>query len=455
MVQIVNRSPNFGDAITKSAGEIAGIYIAKQKEAKDRVKVASALEQMGIPKETASGIAGLPKHLQEPAFKNYQEEGNLEGFKQMLGLGKKTPSQMPSNALQNMIGRLFPQQQQQVGPFGGMQQPEQGQGAFGLPSQQPEQGQGPYGMQTPPNFMQQMMGQGQQQELEQQQEGAVFDPANMTPQQRMAAYALTPKRFQPAMLNELNTASREKAADVSAERAAKRAEETGIRAEDRAEQAGLRAEKRAEQAAKVAEEKAKAAEQTAIKRDIRNDEMKFDETLSKERETNSKIINEAKAMKKIAEENKKKFGSLRGYTSLDKLKRFERDEKLREFDRRQASLITKLASAQQGASRMTDMARKLIVEGKIDRTQPYETILSGLNSVIEEAKLPENEARAKDRLKKKFDGKLPQDFRTQISDILSSETDPLSYPQWFKEDTVFEDDNGQRHIVKNGQWTDL
>jgi len=391
----------------------------------------------GILKDNAlaRSISLLPESMQEQAMQQYGAEKAGSDWRKRWGLEGGIPQeQVPQQ-------QIMQQPPQQMPQLGSMQQIMGGGQNWMQPQQQVSPMQQLLNPPTP-QYQQQAM-----------------QPQQMPAMQQPMAQQVQPRRLEDLNANELSAMLQDAPPAIRASLMPRLQYLTSQAAESNREKAQTERERfAAEQKAKTeafAAKKEAEKEQISKRGDIRKSEMKFDETLSKERETNSKIINEAKAMKNIVENNKSLFGAIRGATSLGNLKKLERNPKLREFDRRQADLIVKLSGAQPGASRATDMLRKLIQEGKIDRTQPYDTILAGLKQITEEASVPEREAKAKDRLKKKFGGQLPEDFRTQISDILASEDNPLSYPQWYAENTVFEDDNGQRHIIKNGQWVTL
>lgn len=145
------------------------------------------------------------------------------------------------------------------------------------------------------------------------------------------------------------------------------------------------------------------------------DERKFNADLSKEIELNSKLVNEAKFLKKLVEDNEDKFNMFRGVTSLSMLKKLEPDDVLRTFDRRVTDILTKAAALGE-KSRLTNMGRSWLAEGKMNRTQPTPTIKDALNQFIEEGERPAKELGAYRDLQKEYKGKLPVDFRTKISE---------------------------------------
>ena len=489
MVQIVNRSPNFGDSVTRNLGNIAELYIDKQKKAKESVKTARALQRMGIPEDVSTGIANMPKHLQEISLKNWQNEKQQDDFREMLGLpAREKPTPKPAekkepNFLEKLMGRLFhgrgnaevsypeinaaeqPQlgtMQQIMGSNNWMQQPQQNpiQNLFNQPQQQ--------------NPTQQMMGQVQQpsmmnqgqlpQESTQQQPKYTFDPENMSLKQRIAAINLTPdkdKQFMAALLSEPIKA---KAAELSAERIAKRQEDAGERIAKRQEEAGIRAEDRAEQAGLRAEKRAETtSERTAIKEantERRKDFNTLKKDYSKSYELNESINKKAQLALSLLKKASPKLNYLRRQgTDLPLVGRLEPDKSIADLKRAEEDLLASLTQA--GASgtggRLTNMFMDLMRKAKVGISLPVETQEQGLKMIIDETKLKRGHKSIMNNLSEKWGTNVPEDYEKQLESALNNfdiEKSPFFHPEEYKEGTQIEY-LGKIYEKVDGDWEEV
>ena len=67
--------------------------------------------------------------------------------------------------------------------------------------------------------------------------------------------------------------------------------------------------------------------------------------------------------------------------------------------------------------------------------------------------------KALEMIKKENAGEWPEDLGIELlkkeEDYKQASQDPLSYPAFYKDSTVYEDDNGKKYILKNGKWTEV
>ena len=159
----------------------------------------------------------------------------------------------------------------------------------------------------------------------------------------------------------------------------------------------------------------------------------------------------AQEMKEILQAKYKKFpGAITGNlpTTLQNL--FIRDKDVRSYAAKANELVTLLAGTRKGLpTNFKIMLEKL---SKADLNQPIGTQFELLDAVIRNTDKEKNLQKFIHSLKNKETGEYPLDLEQKTVEYDLAGENPLEYPEYYKEGTVYEDDNGKRFVVKNKQW---
>ena len=129
-----------------------------------------------------------------------------------------------------------------------------------------------------------------------------------------------------------------------------------------------------------------------------------------------------------------------------------RDPKIRKFIADSKSLVSALAGTRKGLP--TNFKLKLEELAKADLSMPIETARELLNDVIERFESSKDSQKFIHSQKDKKTGKYPIDIEQRTQDFENAREEPLSYPEYYKVGTVYED-NGDRSelILENGKKT--
>jgi len=192
-------------------------------------------------------------------------------------------------------------------------------------------------------------------------------------------------------------------------------------------------------------EKGGREEQKQLKTFLDEDRKKF-QGLKKQKEIAEEMLN-------IVNNYKGKFpGAIMGNLPDTFKKMWITDPKVRRFMQLQAELVR--TSAEKGGGRASKYLYQLAEQGKTGVGQPIETIQTALKNYIDEYGQSKDKERFKTTLKNKKTGRYPVDLPDRLAEYDMAQEDPLNYPQYYANGTVYEDDNGKQFILKNGEWKD-
>jgi hypothetical protein len=166
----------------------------------------------------------------------------------------------------------------------------------------------------------------------------------------------------------------------------------------------------------------------------------------------------ARKMLDNLERNKAKWpGTLVGNLPTAAQSLLIRDPHVRKYIADANSLVSALAGTRKGVP--TNFKLKLEALSKADLSQPIEAQREILQDVISKAQTAEERIRFAHSLKDKKTGKYPLDIEQKVTDYELAKNQPFDFPEFYKPNTVIEDDNGKRFrlVEKNGskEWKEL
>jgi len=194
------------------------------------------------------------------------------------------------------------------------------------------------------------------------------------------------------------------------------------------------------------QEKGYRQDQLALQPFLKEDREKF-QGIKKEKEIASEMLD-------IANNYKGEFpGLIMGNVPEPLKKMWVNNPKVRRFMQLQAELVRK--SAEKGGGRASKHLYQLAESGKTGIGQPIETIQESLQNYINEYGKSKDRERFKVSLRDKKTGRYPTDLPERLVEYDMAEEEPLNYPKYYTENTIYEDENGKRSVLKNGTWKDM
>jgi hypothetical protein len=170
------------------------------------------------------------------------------------------------------------------------------------------------------------------------------------------------------------------------------------------------------------------------------------EVLKAQQNVRSKV---REALKIIKEHGHKFPGIIKGNLPGAAQSIFIRDPEVRKY----MSLVNEIVLARGHMRKGVPSKYKLMMEemAKANINQPIKTQEDLLNYFKDDA----DKEFASHRFmlsQKGKNGEYPLDIEQRVSEYESAQEDPLDYPQYYRENAIYEDDNGKKFILKKGEW---
>ena len=140
-------------------------------------------------------------------------------------------------------------------------------------------------------------------------------------------------------------------------------------------------------------------------------------------------------------------GSLASSSQLGQ-KIFLRDPDVRKYVADANSLVSALANTRRGQP--TNFKLQLEALSKADLSQPIPTQEELLQDVINKRDATRDRQRFIESQKTK--NGYPLDIERRVIEFEDAQDNPLDYPQYYKEGTNYQDDDGTIYVIKRGQW---
>lgn len=123
--------------------------------------------------------------------------------------------------------------------------------------------------------------------------------------------------------------------------------------------------------------------------------------------------------------------------------------------RKYMSLLQELVLARVHSRKGIPSKYKIMMEeaAKANVNQPIQTQKDLLQFFVDDADTTLSTQRYISSLNK--NGRYPLDIEQKVSDYESAQKNPFEYPQFYKEGTRYEDDDGKVYRLKNGTWKEL
>jgi len=430
----------FGNSLT--TGLTGGIdYLVshkldQMKKSRGHKEKADAYEKaFGFSKDKASAIARLSDSQQDAIVKEYLlREGYPQNNGQQFGqqLGGQQSNNPSTNKPYWSQGVQRQDQQQQNG-----QQDSQQNGIQDLLAQLTGGGQQPQGPQSGMDRLKSVLTEGALQELMGQ--GAPTNPA-FQPNQGQNNPELQPSMGQNNSAGQNNPALQpsQPRQGMNPRRLSPEAEQRNRIAQERLD---LSKEKNVA-SNKRAEEDQDFKRFQAIKPFLHQKA----EVLKAQQNVRSKV---REALKIIKEHGHKFPGIIKGNLPGAAQSIFIRDPEVRKY----MSLVNEIVLARGHMRKGVPSKYKLMMEemAKANINQPIKTQEDLLNYFKDDA----DKEFASHRFmlsQKGKNGEYPLDIEQRVSEYESAQEDPLDYPQYYRENAVYEDDNGKKFILKKGEW---
>jgi hypothetical protein len=175
----------------------------------------------------------------------------------------------------------------------------------------------------------------------------------------------------------------------------------------------------------------------------------FLETEAKDYRANLAASKLAQKMLTNLQEHKKEWpGALVGNLPGPAQSLLVRNKHVREYVANANELVTLLAGTRKGVP--TNFKIKLEQLSKADLGMPIGTQEEILKNII--AKKDEASDRQRFINSQKKNGEYPHDLPQMVAQFDLAQDEPLSHPQFYKDGTVIEEDDGKQYILKNGAW---
>lgn len=161
----------------------------------------------------------------------------------------------------------------------------------------------------------------------------------------------------------------------------------------------------------------------------------------------------AKEMKANLLKNKKYWpGPITGNLPGEVQNILQRNPHVRKYSADANKLVQAIANTRKG----TVTNYKLVLEAlsKADLSKPIETQVALLDEVINDYDESAKRQKYINSLKDK-DGNYPLDLAQKSVEFDLAIKNPLDYPSYYQEGTEYIDDDGNSHIIKNGEWEDV
>lgn len=198
----------------------------------------------------------------------------------------------------------------------------------------------------------------------------------------------------------------------------------------------------------------KAKEERAIENDLFNQQKSLkpfldEQTLDYERHREIKtIVND---MLRLIQKNKKDWpGPITGNLPGQVQAIFQRNPNIRTYVAKANELVGKLAGFSKGP--LTIAKIKFAQLAKSDLSQPVDTQIDLLKGVLNRVRDSEDIQKFIGSKKDK-NGRYPLDLKAQVVERQLAQEYPLEYPQYYKDGTEYEDEDGNIHILKDGEWS--
>ncbi len=168
-------------------------------------------------------------------------------------------------------------------------------------------------------------------------------------------------------------------------------------------------------------------------------------------------LKEQRKIKKLAntmldnlEKNYKKWpGAFSGNLSRGKQELFLRDPDVRKYMADAQEMV--LLKSKTGKGLPSKYRIQMEEAAKANFTMPIRTQKEVLERIASDSDTAEerNTFILKQRDSK---GRMPLDLRERVAEFELAEEKPLQYPQYYKDGTEIEDDDGKNYVLKNGNW---
>jgi hypothetical protein len=152
----------------------------------------------------------------------------------------------------------------------------------------------------------------------------------------------------------------------------------------------------------------------------------------------------------ILQANKKDWpGAAKGNLPAAAMKLLLRNPAVREYEATGKNLVSSLLATRKGQP--TGFKLKFEESGKAGLDQPIETQEALLQGIIDHY---DDEAERQEYIQSLQDdqGNFPLDVSRKVDEFDRAIDEPLKYPSFFEEGTIYPHKNGQKFILENGKW---